>query len=391
MITIPTISQLYTQVLTDLETSYGTSTPSFGKNFLRAIAGVQAAKLWLLYKLLGSIQKNTFVDTADPEASGGSLERWGRIKLGRNPFPAQAGQYVVQVTGTPGATISAKTTFKSNDDSANPGKLFVLDTVHVMISGSDSITLRALVAGADSRLAISDNLTSTAPISGVNKTATVQSETTTPTDAEDLEIYRQKVLDAFRLEPEGGANADYKIWSADAAGVANAYPYPAPGQENEVNLYIEATKVDSTDGKGTPGAGIISDVEDVIELDPDDTKDILDRGRRPTNVIVNVLPVSPQDLEIDIADYADIDADKQALILAALTELIDSIRPYIAGADVLADRNDRLDKNIVISKIQEAVPGSDFGVITITVDGTPQTSYTFTDGEIPFLDDVTYS
>lgn len=387
MVTIPTIFQLYSQVLSDLETSYGTSTPSFGKNFLRVIAGVQAAKLWLLYKYLGSVQKNTFVDTADPD----QLERWGLIKLGRNKFPAQAGQYTVQVTGTVGVIINAKTIFKSNDDSANPGKLFILDTDHIMASGTDSILLRALEAGADSQLAMSDNLTATAPISGVNKTATVLSETVTPTDAEDTEIYRQKIEDAFRLEPEGGANADYRIWSSDADGVAKVYPYPVPGQENEVNVFVEATKADSTDGKGTPGAGILSDVVDVIELDPDDTKDILDRGRRPTNVLVHVLAITPLDVNINIASYVGIDSDKQALILAGLTELIDSIRPYISGADVLADINDRLDNNIVVAKIQESVPGSDFGAITITVDGTPTSSYTFTDGNIPFLNDVTYS
>jgi len=49
-------------------------------------------------------------------------------------------------------------------------------------------------------------------------------------------------------------------------------------------LFIEATVVDSTDGKGTPSAALIQDVEDVIEFDPDTTKALEDRGRRPLTV-----------------------------------------------------------------------------------------------------------
>src|SRR5690349_13978165 len=98
MISIPTTNQLYEDILADLEAEYGQSIPLFGKIFLRAFAGVQAAKLKLLYLSIANLQKNIFIDTADPEASGGTLERFGRIKLGRNPFPATAGQYEIQVT-----------------------------------------------------------------------------------------------------------------------------------------------------------------------------------------------------------------------------------------------------------------------------------------------------
>ncbi len=120
MITIPTLSQLISDVRTDLESKFGDSIPLVGKIFLNALAAVQGGKLKLYYLVIGSLQKNIFVDTADPEATGGTLERFGRVKLGRNPFPATAGSYVVEVTGTVGAVILAGTTFRSNDDSTNP-------------------------------------------------------------------------------------------------------------------------------------------------------------------------------------------------------------------------------------------------------------------------------
>jgi uncharacterized phage protein gp47/JayE len=391
MITIPTISELYTQIKSDLEATYSSQIPAFGKNFLRVMASVQAGKLWLIYKAVGYVQKNVFPDLADPESTGGTLERFGRIKLNRNPFVARAGQYITQVTGTVGATIQAKTTFKSDDDSVSPGKLFVIDNDFTLITSPDEITLRALEPGLDSQLDAGDGLTATIPLDSVNEGVTIVSEYIAPLAAEDTEEYRQKILDSFRTEPQGGAATDYRIWAADAQGVERVYPYTAYGGENEVDVYVEATTDDSTDGKGTPSAAIITEVEEVIDFDPDDSVALNERGRRPINVIVNVIAITPLDVDIVIDGYENLDATIQTSIENALEELTDAIRPFIAGADVLADRNDRLDLNRIVSKIYEAVPGSTFGDVTLEVDGSIVTSYTFENGDIPYMNSVTYT
>lgn len=81
---IPTTQELYTSIKSDLETELNINIPVFGKIFLRALAAVQAAKLKLYYLAIASVQKNIFPDTADPESIGGTLERFGIVKLGRN-------------------------------------------------------------------------------------------------------------------------------------------------------------------------------------------------------------------------------------------------------------------------------------------------------------------
>lgn len=390
MITIPTLSQLKTAIRADLETAFeGTPIPVIGKVFLNAQILVQAGKLKIWYILLAKIQKNIFVDTADRESQGGTLERFGRVKLNRDPFPPKAGKYEIQVTGTVGATIPVLTQFKSNDDSVNPQKLFILDDAFTLVTNPDTIIVRALESGVESKMEVGEGMTATAPILNVSSSAEVVAEDTAPQEGEDIEEYRQKAINAYQLEAQGGAAADYKLWSEDVQGVAGVYSYAAP--DNEVDVYIEATEDASTDGKGTPPDDMIDDVEAAIELDPDDTKPQEDRGRRPLNVIVNVLPVTVKDVIIDIADFISITSEKQALIDESLTELIKSVRPFIAGVDVLSERNDRLDKNKIIAKIYEAVPDAVFGDITLTVAASPVESYTFDNGEIPYLDDVTYS
>lgn len=386
MITIPKLSELYTDILADLEAEYTSTIPLFGKVFMRALAAVQAGKLRIFYLVIGNLQKNIFVDTADRESSGGTLERFGRIKLGRNPFPAQAAQYEVDVTGTIGAEIPGSTTFKTNDDSLNPGKLFVLDVAYTLTAATDTITVRALEAGLDSRLEIGDELTATAPIANVDRIATVSAEAIEPQAAEDIEDYRSKAIEAYQLEAQGGAASDYRLWSADAQGVQRVYPYARSAASAEVNLYIEATVADSTDGKGTPSASLLEDVETVVEFDPDTTKPLNERGRRPLGVFeVHYLPVTIKEITIQINGFVGITAAIQTSIFNAVKARIDAIRPFVAGADVLEDKDDILNINIIISTILTAQPGSIFGTVTLNVDAVPVSSWQFVFGDIPFL------
>lgn len=391
MQTIPTTTELYNAVLADLEAQYNLSIPVFGKNFLRVLAGVQAAKLKLFYLSLANIQKNIFVDTAESETIGGTLERFGRVKLNRNPFPATAGQYTLQVTGTIGAVISAQTTFKSDDTSQNPGNLFILDAAYTLVATTDTITVRSLSTGIETKLAVGDTLTATAPIALVNKLAEVTAEIVEPSAAETIEDYRTKALDAYRLEPQGGAATDYRLWAADAQGVKQSYAYAKSGTDYQINLYVEATIADSIDGKGTPSALLLAEVEEVVEFDPDDTRPDEERGRRPLQAIVNFLPVSIREVDIIINGLVGRNTDIENLIIDALTAEINKVRPFVSACDVLADKNDILDNNKIIATILNARPGSVFGAITLKVDSTIYSSFTFVKGFIPHVNSITFA
>jgi uncharacterized phage protein gp47/JayE len=372
---IPTAQQLYTAILADLEAELNITIPAFGRSYLKAKAMVQAGRLWLLYLVMAAIQKNIFVDTCDEE----TLIRFGRVKLGRDPFPATQAQYTALVTGTTGSVIAASTTFKANDDSQSPGKLFVLDTEFIL-DGTNIITLRALEAGTDSQLNVVDKLTATAPIALVGSEVVVQSEVIQPQAAEDIEDYRENVIIAFRLEPQGGSPADYRLWSVEVQGIIQAYPFAKSGATSEINLFIES---DEPDGVPTPTD--LQNVEDSIELPTDERP-----ARKPITAIVNYLPITPKDIAITITDFVDLTPEKEVLIDSAIESLLSDIRPFVGAIDVVADKNDYLDLNLIISTILAAVPGSIFNEISMTVDGAPTTSITFTDGNIPTLLSITY-
>ncbi len=387
MTTIPALITLYNEIISDLQTEFGIVISNFGKAVLRGFAATQAKKLKLFYLALGNVQNNTNPITAEPVAVGGTLERWGAVK-GLTQRPATQAQYTCAVTGTTGGVIPANTTFKSDDNSLNPGHLYILDNAYTMPGSSGSITLRALDAGNISLLAVTNTLTSTTPIVNVNSTATVSAIAVDPVEAETTEQFRARILEAYQLSPQGGAPADYRLWASDAAGVRTSYPYAASGAANEVDLYVEAFYADSTDGKGTPTSTIVTDVENDVETDPDTGV-----GRRPLGVFaVNVLPITPLDLTIQIDSGGTITIAQQATIISALQEAIYQIRPFIAGIDAVADRNDVISTYGIGRVIIDTIGGVLISAIDLTVSGSPAVSYMFDNGEIPYIDaaDITF-
>jgi hypothetical protein len=260
-----------------------------------------------------------------------------------------------------------------------------------MPSGTGTITIRALTAGSESRLVVGNTLSATSPIDDINRVITVATETVIPQAAETVEEYRAKIIQAYRIEPQGGSKGDYRLWGYDAQGTREIYPYTPSGNNNEVTIYVEATIADSTDGRGTPTPAILTDVEDVIEASPDVTLTLAERSRRPLGVfLVNVYPIVLREIDINIASFADLTAAKQAIILAAITEALYNVRPFIAGIDIVAERNDIFDTNRIGAIVLAAIPGSSFGTITLRVDGVSVPSFLFDNGEIPYLDTITY-
>lgn len=381
MILIPTTSQIYTDSLNALEAQFNAIINPVGKAELRAQSAVQAGQLTALYLSISNLLKNIWVDTCDEP----TLIRFGLVKINRMPFQAVAGQYTVTVTGTIGGVIPVNSVWKSDDSALNPGILYILDEEHTMLTTSDSIVLRSLTLGLDSKLNIGDTLTATSPIPLVNSSATVVSEYVQPLAAEDIEDYRSIIIDSFRLEAQGGAGTDYRIWSADVQSVEKVYPYAKSGYANQIDLFVEAKAADSTDGKGTPSQMTLDEVEEVVNFSPDTTLPLNERGRRPLQVIVNYLPVTIQTVVITITGLQGLTPTLQTNLLTQLTAEINSIRPFVASADDLASKNDILNNNKLGAVIYNTSQGAIYTSVSFTVDAVSYLSYTFEQGNIPYL------
>lgn len=391
---IPSIIELNEDIANDLRSKLGLTDDDL-KKVVSALPLVLSGQFKLAYLFLGDIQDNGFPDKASSEINGGTLERQGRIYLNRNPFPDSIGVFKFSVTGVAGSVLRSDLTFKSNDDALNAGQVYVLDAEYILTGTADVIEVRSIGAGVTYNLSVGNNLTITEPVIGVDKTVTVTEIVTQPTAGETEELYRQAILNAIQLEPQGGAKSDYRIWSGDAQGVRLVYPYVRDGEAGTVDIYVEATLIDSADGKGTPTNAIMygtGGVEDVINFDPDATKPDFERGRRPiqANVVVSAITLIPVD--VTITGLNDDATSVQNAIENSLIDFIYKVRPYIDGADLLRNKNDILYSGSVQGVVTDSlVNGNFFNVLDLKVDGNTVTSYEFGLGNIPYLRNLTFN
>jgi len=412
MTPIPLLTQLYTGVKTSLQTQFGITIPSFGKSFFRSLAGVWSGVAKIFYIALGNVQKNIWFDLADPEALGGTLERFGRTIILRNPFPATQGTIIVSVTGSSGAVINAGETALSDGSSLSPGYLYVLDTAYTLTGSGDLITLRALTAGTIANLNVGNTLTFTAPIVNVNQGVAVSAIGTSAIDGETIPEYRAAIALHYQLAPQGGAVSDYRLWGSQWEGVAKIYPYTASGAVWQVNVYVEAILSDSGGtapyyNYGIPTTTIINGVTSYILTDP-----ATGLARKPMGVVLGpsnagALAVTVYQVAIAFTGSGSISTADKAIIANALVQAVNNIRPFIAGCDALANQNDTLSISlpasggriaapelyVIVVIAMQAVPGALFTGVSMTVNSVSETSYTFDNGIIPFLEpsNVTFS
>lgn len=386
---IPNLTEIKDTIANDLKTKLNLSDSNL-RYVLDAMDSVLAAQFKLVYLYLSDIQNNIFPDTANVEAEGGTLERLGRIYLNRNPRPATSGVFKLSVTGTAGAILRNSLTFKSNENSKNPNQLFVLDAEYTLTGTDDEIEVRSLGGGLGFELNVNDELTITEPVIGVNSLVTVLEVIDSPLASEDIEVYRQNILDAIQLEPQGGSKTDYRLWANDAQGVRKVYPYVKNSDSGTVQVYVESV-LPGEDGNGIPSTSLMNDVDDVIKFDPDETKPINERGRIPIQATLEVLPIEPIAVDVEITGLNDNSLAVQSAIQNNLKSFLYNVRPYVAGADLPRTKNDILYSGRLQSVVTDVLDSSNFFTgFVMKVNGNVENSFQFTLGSIPYLRNITY-
>lgn len=363
MITIPTVTQIRDDILADIESATGQTAPVLPKAVWRVLALALAGVLHLLYRLAAWAYRQIFTSTADEEA----LVRRG-AEYGLTRTPAQPWRGTATITGTAGTVVAAGTTFSYDSI------VYALESATTLTGGSASGTFESLTTGDDTTLADATVITITSPKAGVDEDATVTATTQTGEDAEDIEDFRTRL--AFRQAnvPQGGAIADWVIWTTEVSGIAEAIvERPAAG---EVNIYPLTD--DDDPANRIPGAAKLTEVETYV-TDPE---------RSPIRAgAVTVSAPTELSFDVDISNLSPNDATTKAAIESAIETYMYARRPL--------QYSDQVDDKSVVSQAEVAGIAVDAGAQVATVDlknagGSSISSYTLDESELAVLRTLTW-
>lgn len=148
----------------------------------------------------------------------GLLEWGAMLELPRND--ATPAVLMAIFTGTDTTAMPATTSLRSAD-----GALFTVTTGGVVAGGTVAVTVTADAAGSDGNLEISAPLSLVTPIAGIDTDGIVASTVTSGSDLEEVEAYRERILDELRVPASGGGPGDYERWAKEVSGVTRAWEF----------------------------------------------------------------------------------------------------------------------------------------------------------------------
>lgn len=356
-----TLTEIVERIEGDMSSRITNASSILRRSMLKILARVYGGAVYLLYGYIDFLKDQLFALSADAEY----LVDIGS-EYGITPKAASKASGEVSVTGTNGSVIAALTELQSSD-----GEIYLVDEEATIAGGVATLSVTAQSGGVDGNQDAGTVLTFVSPITGVNTSATVDSNALSGgLDAENTEELRERVLSRKRQPPHGGADFDYESWALEVSGVTRAWSFP----EHQ--------------GIGTVGLAFVRDNdEDTIIPSPDQMEEvrqyIIEHNNPVTGLLVGI-PVTAEpgffviDLTLQTIDFdIDISPNNSTTRSNVTTQLGDLIIEK-GGPGMILYESD------IISYAKKAA-----GLVAIRVN-TPSGDTGVSAHHIPVLGDITF-
>ncbi len=291
------LAELIDRVRGDIRGRLEIGGPLLRRAMADVLGSVWAGGIHLLYGYLDWLAKQLFADTAE------RIELLRKAALyGITPTAATFATGNVTATGTNGTSIPSETILKL--DAATS---YRVTTGQVIASGTATLPVAAVLAGAAANIAEGETLTFESPIDFVNSSATVASGGIAGgVDEEDTEEVRDRFLLRLQEPPQGGADQDYEAWALAAPGVTRAWVYP---HELGLGTVVVRFVLDNDPGSIFPDAGEVAVVQAALD------------DQRP--ITAEVTALAPTQLSVAFTIELEPDnADTRAAVTAELDDLM---------------------------------------------------------------------
>jgi hypothetical protein len=329
------LTTLVEQKKAALESRLSVNTPKSPKAFTNVLAVTQAAAEKSLERYATERAKANLATTASLD----DLKARG-VEEGVPINPAIATQINVTMTATAAASLPIGTQWIAD----STGAYFTTNATYTEAGGNIVAVLTAEDRGSDSNLDVAETLSIGAPVAGVGSVSTVTSTEVEGADEETITSYRRRVLAEIRNKGGGGNLADYREWSEEVSGVANAYPYSGKPITwgvtaddiffSQVDSSINSMVTDFTDADvvGVLGVGCMITttgsaandgqytVQSVLANKIVVAETIIDEGDGPDITLVNTS--LPGDRTVFVESISDVDGIPTASLLESVRDSI---------------------------------------------------------------------
>lgn len=389
-----TVDDVYNLLIQSFQEKFNNSIRLLPKSFIVVLSKVLSGIFVIPYKLCGWFYLQLFPDTASFE----TINVLGHtvcplVKLGNlfgvgEPTSGQAWNGIITASVVnEGRVIMTGTQLKSD----RTGFIYVTSETVTTEGETTEIPVQCTQSGADGNLSSGEILKFVSPLGAVEQEATVSESTQTGSDDETEAHYRQRVVNRYSSQPQGGALSDYRIWSYDASGVLQTYPYNGENSPGDVIIYVAGTTDIYPDR--VPGRELCVAVGEACTYDPDTGI----ANRKPLTAILdpdndgtyrNVKPVSVVSVDVYVSEVAGVDAaDFGSSFKSAVSTYLLEREPYIRGLSDDNNRTNSIQTNSLIA-IANSVATSlkaQFGTVTMKINDVTIANYTLGSGELSEL------
>ena len=393
-----TIEEVQKLLIRSFEHEFNTQLRILPKSFIKILCKVFAGVFIVVYKLVGWYFLQMFPETADwKEVTILGVRLRPLVKLGilfgvGEPLAGVQwrGIIIIDVL-TQGSVLYSGTQLKNSVT----GKLYITTETKTLLKSKEAVPVVCTEIGTAGNLEQNDTLNFVNPYGFIKTEAVVLDVARVGLDNELESSYRNRVINRFRLQPQGGALADYRIWASEVPGVLNVYPYNDKEQPGGVLLYVSG--IPDVYADRIPNNGLLKKVGEACTYDPETGK----ATRKPLTAMLdpkndgsysNVKPITVAVFDVVITGIAGaIPADFAQVVKPALRNYFSDRDLYIRGLSDDNNRTNVISKNHVITVVNQMAVSvkAVFETAEMRKNGKVVSLYTLDNGELAKLGALT--
>jgi hypothetical protein len=385
------IEEIRNLIISGLQQQWNNRLRILPKSFVKILAIVLAGVFVICYKQIGWLFLQISPETAywkEITVLGikiRPLVKWGVLIGTGEPHAGSQWRGILQIAVTQiNSTLDAGTQLKSDIT----GKIYLTDVTKTLENETETVEIVCTESGTAGNLEPSESLYFVNPLGNVKKEAEIESIIEEAVDDETEAEYRYRVVNRWRMQPQGGALADYRIWGMEVPGVLNIYPYKDVNSPSGVFVFVSG--IPSIFLDRIPSAALLILVGKSCTYNPETNK----ASRKPLTAIIdptgderylNVKPVIIIVFDVYIDGVSGIPAlDFSQAVKAPIQEYFLGREPYNRGLSDDNNRTDLVSKNNVSSVTDQVAISlkAEFNSVVLRHFGVTTASYSLGTGEL---------